>query len=261
MDAATMATSVTRIDKMTDEQFESYLTTKYGPTSYGLKISQAENTTMKAKLKLQPVPTTQSPEIATQAAETANLKPPEPAKPAPPVVDLTGVDLDAYGLRLAGRRVDCRPARDRQGFLELPARCPDPQGLLQGEQIVMMTSYYGNLKQIPPGMVPVAISVGIPAWYKGRREERLAPTRPMLKMSRREYDPQFRAILERLDPRELYESLGANAVLLCWEKPNLWCHRRLVAEWLEQALSIEVPELGLKRCEVLAYHELPAATK
>jgi hypothetical protein len=30
--------------------------------------------------------------------------------------------------------------------------------------------------------------------------------------------------------------------LLCWEAPGKFCHRRLVAAWLEDALGIDVPE-------------------
>jgi hypothetical protein len=125
----------------------------------------------------------------------------------------------------------------------------------------LFTSFFGNLANIPADLRPVGIARGTPRWYKGASDKRLAPTWAMLKMSRPDYDAAMVAILDRLDPRELYESLGANAVLLCWEKPNLWCHRRLVAERLEQALGIEVPELGLPRCEVLPYHELPAERK
>jgi hypothetical protein len=32
-------------------------------------------------------------------------------------------------------------------------------------------------------------------------------------------------------------------VLLCWELPSQFCHRRLVTEWLEKNLLIEVTEL------------------
>ena len=37
-------------------------------------------------------------------------------------------------------------------------------------------------------------------------------------------------MLPALDPRQLYEELGDGAVLLCYESPNVWCHRRAVAE-------------------------------
>ena len=125
----------------------------------------------------------------------------------------------------------------------------------------MYTSFFANVANIPAGLRPVGIARGTPRGYKGESDKRLAPTWAMLKMSREEYDRHFVAILDRLNPRELYESLGENAVLLCWEPPNIWCHRRLVAERLEQAMGVEIPELGLKRCEVLPYHELPAAPK
>jgi hypothetical protein len=52
-----------------------------------------------------------------------------------------------------------------------------------------------------------------------------------------------------LDPRKVYDELGDNAVLLCFCDPNEYCHRRLVAEWLEFHLGVLVPELGLARDE------------
>jgi len=51
-----------------------------------------------------------------------------------------------------------------------------------------------------------------------------------------------RETLNKLDPTKVFEELGFDVVLLCWEAPGKFCHRRLVAEWLEEALSIEVPE-------------------
>lgn len=58
-------------------------------------------------------------------------------------------------------------------------------------------------------------------------------------------------ILGPLDPRATWEALHALAgehepVLLCHEhllKPGDWCHRRLVAEWLEATLGERVDEL------------------
>lgn len=110
----------------------------------------------------------------------------------------------------------------------------------------MHTSCFANLKKFlarRPDLEPVAISVGIPVWYKGRRELRLAPTRKMLTMPAAKYDPLFAAILAKLDPAQLAHDLGDNAVLLCWEKPGERCHRRLVADWFEQHLGLVVPEL------------------
>lgn len=123
----------------------------------------------------------------------------------------------------------------------------------------MQTSYFGNVKNIPEGLEAVGIARGNPRGYRGRSYKELAPTRAMLKLSREEYDRQFEAILDQLDPQRVYEDLGENTVLLCWEAPGVWCHRRRVAEWLEAALGVEIPELGEAREETLAYHAMPAA--
>lgn len=117
----------------------------------------------------------------------------------------------------------------------------------------MYTSYYTNIRNIPANLRPVAISRSVPKWFNGSADQRLAPTWAMLHMSREEYDYEFRKILKRLNPRKIYEDLGDNAVLLCYERPNEWCHRRLVAEWFEEHLGIVVPEWGLPREKTLPY--------
>lgn len=117
------------------------------------------------------------------------------------------------------------------------------------------TSYYANVKNLPPEMVPVAISVGIPKYYEGKTNKNLAPTWAMMKKPRADYDRLFLAHLETLDPQYVYDSLPDNAVLLCYEKPNDWCHRRAVAEWLEKHLNIIVREYGLARFESYPYAE------
>ena len=125
----------------------------------------------------------------------------------------------------------------------------------------MLTSDFANVQNIPDHLEPVGIARGTPRGYRGRSVKSLAPTWKMLKLPREEYDQQFDEILAQLDPVEIAEELGENAVLLCWERPHTWCHRRRVAEWLEAALGIEIPELGFERSECPPYAELPAAKK
>lgn len=117
------------------------------------------------------------------------------------------------------------------------------------------TSYYANVKNLPTEMVPIGISVGKNKFFNGPYDQRLAPTWAMLKMSREEYDKAFFKKLSKLNAREIYDSLPNNAVLLCYEKYNDWCHRRCVGEWLEKELGIEVTEYGLKREECFSYSE------
>ena len=89
----------------------------------------------------------------------------------------------------------------------------------------------------------VSIALKTPEWFQGRRYPALAPRLDMLPMEEEEYRREYQAILDRLDPRQVYEDLGPDAVLLCWEPPGVFCHRRLAAEWLEERLGVKVPEL------------------
>lgn len=93
----------------------------------------------------------------------------------------------------------------------------------------------------------VGISVGLPKGYRGRTYQKLAPTRQMLKIQSEEtYTEMFTThILSRLNPEQVAQELGDGSIMLCWEKPGEFCHRRLVAEWMENALGIVVPELTL----------------
>jgi hypothetical protein len=46
-----------------------------------------------------------------------------------------------------------------------------------------------------------------------------------------------------LDPQEVFDELGEDAVLLCWEPYTHFCHRFLVADWFKEKLDIEVREI------------------
>jgi hypothetical protein len=106
------------------------------------------------------------------------------------------------------------------------------------------TCNFARLRSVPPGLRPVSIARGTPRWFRGLRYEALAPEWEWLRASREEYDRAFRRRLNQLDPVRVYEELGDGAVLLCWCKHNAGCHRRLVAEWLEESLGTVIPEWG-----------------
>jgi hypothetical protein len=53
----------------------------------------------------------------------------------------------------------------------------------------------------------------------------------------------YKQTLDCLDPQKVYNDLGENAILLCWEKPGLFCHRHIVANWLKKTLDVESSEL------------------
>ena len=115
----------------------------------------------------------------------------------------------------------------------------------------MFTSYFANLKKVK---YPVAICKYPPAWYLGAKFKQFAPKPELLlaykngEINEEGFAVNFKAtVLDKFDPVEIYERLTRyyteNATLLCYEKPGEFCHRRLVAAWLEKANNIIILEL------------------
>lgn len=127
----------------------------------------------------------------------------------------------------------------------------------------MQTSNFASMKKIEAaGLIPISIAIGNPRWYDGQRLVSLAPTREMLRWPRREYDKAFRQILRETSAPDLLRQIEAiwsvdEIVLLCWEAPNVWCHRRLIAEWFELGCGIVVPEFGQERHMTFRYALMP----
>ncbi|MDD5641078.1 MAG: hypothetical protein PHX53_05470 [Syntrophales bacterium] len=95
----------------------------------------------------------------------------------------------------------------------------------------------------------VAVSRGIPRGWQGRTYKPLAPSWDLVKIQ----DPQefirlYRArVLDWLDARQVVQDLGGDDfVLLCWEPPGEFCHRRVVAAWLQKELGLVVEEFNHK---------------
>lgn len=79
----------------------------------------------------------------------------------------------------------------------------------------------------------MAISLGVPRFYRGKRCLPLAPPHRLLKAKGPElFDREYRKQLGSLDAKQVVEDLGPNAIILCWDSLNVRCHRRLVAEWM-----------------------------
>lgn len=110
----------------------------------------------------------------------------------------------------------------------------------------MQTSYFarsGHLKN------SVSIALKCPPFYKGREYKILAPQWWFLKKYKEDHDETYymkiyrELILKPLDPIKVFKELGVESILLCWEGPGKFCHRRLVAEWFNETLGLIVPEL------------------
>jgi hypothetical protein len=96
----------------------------------------------------------------------------------------------------------------------------------------------------------VAISLGVPRGWRGARCTMLAPPRPLIKiMDAATFIPLYRAqVLDRLDPYKIIQDLGGDDfIMLCWEAPGEFCHRRVVAVWMEKATGVRIEEFDQKR--------------
>ena len=96
-----------------------------------------------------------------------------------------------------------------------------------------------------------ALSIAIypPLDYTGAQYLPLTPDRQTFfakkadEIDEAEYEKQYRErVLSKLDANEIYKRFQ-QSVLLCWEDAGEFCHRRIVAEWLELNLGIRVDEL------------------
>lgn len=94
----------------------------------------------------------------------------------------------------------------------------------------------------------VAICIYPPIDWAGLRFPALEPERSIFfaikngQLTQKEYEKLYiQNTLGRLDPKNIY-NMFKNNVLLCWEDPGEFCHRRIAAKWLEESLGISVPE-------------------
>ena len=107
----------------------------------------------------------------------------------------------------------------------------------------MQTSYFTKYK----GLNAVSIALSKPQWYKCREYKKLAPNWDLLNKYKKDKDEKYyiehyyKDVLDKLNPQQVYDELGEDAVLLCWEKSG-FCHRFLVAKWLEDKLGVKVGE-------------------
>ena len=114
---------------------------------------------------------------------------------------------------------------------------------------MIYTSYFAKLKSLPKDIIPISICAKAPSWYKGLEYRSLAPTYNILMKYKQDNDNEdyikkfHEQILSRLNASKVVFDLGRLAdtdetcysfdiCLVCYEKPSDFCHRHLVADWL-----------------------------
>lgn len=109
----------------------------------------------------------------------------------------------------------------------------------------MKTSNFANYK----GNKGVSIAGKVPANYTGRQYKKLAPSYDIWKQYHDSHDHErytfryFDEILSKLNPQDVFNELGEDAVLLCYEDSFDFCHRRLAARWFKYNLNLNVDEI------------------
>lgn len=108
---------------------------------------------------------------------------------------------------------------------------------------MIYTTYFANLKNLPEEIVPISISGSVPNFYKGIQYKRLAPRWETLTRYKQSGDEQafikdfYKYVLDGLDANRVVQDLlelskGKDIALVCWEAPDKFCHRHLIAEWI-----------------------------
>lgn len=126
---------------------------------------------------------------------------------------------------------------------------------------MIYTSYFANIRKFPSNVIPVAICAKLPDWYTGLQYRKLSPKYGDLMKYKNGHDEDGYLILDYIkgfnnntlkclnplwvlnDLNDLigqdtscpiWENPDAHIALVCYEKPGMFCHRQLVAEWLRQ---------------------------
>lgn len=122
---------------------------------------------------------------------------------------------------------------------------------------MIYTGYWAKIKEYEQNkLTPVGISGWSPEGYTGKTYKKLAPKYAWWKewhdnnLSEQWYINKYNeTVLQTLNPivvaQEL-QKIGDNIVLLCFETPEKFCHRHLVAEWLNKNTKIKVQEFELR---------------
>lgn len=113
------------------------------------------------------------------------------------------------------------------------------------------TSYFGNSSRLhAAGVEPIGISRWQPRWFRGKNMKNLAPTSYMLSdnCTHEEYIRLYNDILNNLDLDKLrsdLEVIGHDVALCCYEKPGDFCHRHILADYLNQH-GWDIQEFGFQ---------------
>lgn len=111
---------------------------------------------------------------------------------------------------------------------------------------MIYTSNYARQGQNPKA---ISISKKPPDYFSGEHLESLAPTWDMIQRIKTgagdqvEYTRRYLQLLKdrNIDPQTVAD-LPDGTILLCYESPQDFCHRHLLAQWVENHTGVTIPE-------------------
>lgn len=132
---------------------------------------------------------------------------------------------------------------------------------------MIYTSYFAQLKNLPNNIIPISICGKAPDWYQGLQYKKLAPKYDFFMKWKENHDNNYyikcfnEQVLNKLEvlkvlndfqlliPDHIKEKMNTpvwnnkyfHVALICYEKPEDFCHRHLVADWLKN-YGIKVEE-------------------
>lgn len=110
------------------------------------------------------------------------------------------------------------------------------------------TTYYANLKNLPGYILPVSIAGWAPKGWDGEEYKKVAPKKSWFWEYKRTEDQEFyvtkyyETVLSDLSKESVVKDLEdilsrhpeyTEIALVCYEKPEDFCHRHILAAWLE----------------------------
>lgn len=124
---------------------------------------------------------------------------------------------------------------------------------------MIYTTYFAQLRKLPDNIIPISICGKAPEWYKGEQYKVLAPRYDFFMQWKETQDNDYyiscykEQVLSKLDVHQVLGNLVSklpyivshstphitlpssryHIALVCYETPDKFCHRHLVAEWLQ----------------------------
>lgn len=112
---------------------------------------------------------------------------------------------------------------------------------------MIYTSYFSNIKNLDKDKC-VSIAIGTPKWFNGKIIKELQPTWDMVmdhksgKISDDDYINRYINILSKINIDKFLKDYD-DTILLCWCGKNKFCHRHILAEWINKYKKNSIKEL------------------